>query len=178
METPASIYARALFELALENKKSKAIYEDMMLIQDALVDNKDLLYFLNDLTIDKEDKKAALLNIFAKYVNQETMNFLQVVVDKARGGHLKRICDEYKKLYLKDNDIKEAIIYSAYQLADKEVTKIKNVLKKKYQTNFITKVIVDENIIGGIKIKIDDLIIDGSISSRIDRLKNSISLDK
>lgn len=178
MDTIASTYAKALFDLSLENKKTEKIYQDIILIENAVEDNKDLLHFLSDVTLAKEDKKKALIGIFKKYLNQETMNFLQVLVDKSRGGYLKKICDEYKKLYLQHHDIKEAVIYAAFELDDKQVKEIKDVLVKKYKTDFVTKVIVDEDIIGGIKIKVDDLIIDGSISSRIDRLKNSISLEK
>lgn len=64
-----------------------------------------------------------------------------------------------------------ATIQSAQELTDAEKSEIRQKLEKKYGTGLIFEWHIDPSLIGGIKMRVGDDLIDGSISSRIDRLK-------
>ena len=72
------------------------------------------------------------------------------------------------------NNTKIAEIYSVHHLNDKEMTDIKNILTKKFSSNFVIKNIIDQSLISGIKILFENKIIDISLSGILKYYQNCL----
>lgn len=176
MESVAQTYAKALLLLSIESDTSKQTLDEVKLIEDSLRNNPDFIRILDSKSLNKDDKKELIKNVFASSISKQTFNFMQLLIDKNRIRNLMEICKNYRKLYYKHFNIKEAIIYSAQPLGKDKVDLIKESLQKKYQEDFMVENEIDKNLIAGIKVVIGDLVIDGSIKNKLDRLQESITL--
>ncbi len=110
-------------------------------------------------------------------------NEVFVVIEKfvktlKRNGLLNKVEDIVKKfveIFNKENDIIEAKIFTSRKLDDNEVNDIKKFLLKKYNAEKIeTRMKVDKNLKGGIKIVVGEEIIDNSVLGRLQKLKQAI----
>jgi F-type H+-transporting ATPase subunit delta len=87
---------------------------------------------------------------------------------------LNEIYQQYKNLMNSSNGIKKVTIVTTFKLENKDLKNLIKKLEAKYETKFEPEIIIDPYLIGGVRIEIDDQVLDGSVRSRIDRLKSSL----
>ncbi len=166
-------YAEGLFDLALEkdlvNKINGEFYDLHILFEE----NKELKMVLANPRISKQGKCLMMENIL-KGCNPYFINFVKLLVKNNRINLLVGIYNYYSQLYLKINNIKIIEIVSAKELSSKQVTDIQELFEEKLNQEVQVKLSVDQRLIGGLKIKIDDTLIDNSLSSRIENLKKEV----
>lgn len=174
MELVAQTYANALFSLALDENNDEEILVQLNDIFSVIERDDSLIKLMINRNITKNEKKNIIISLFEGKVNKILLNFLKLLVDKSRINQLKEICKEYKKQYYFHYKIKEAKVYSSSELSDEKIEELKKSLEEKYNSKFIINTFVDENLIAGLKVVIGDLVIDGSISNKLNRMKESI----
>ena len=164
----AGRYARALFELALEDKELDSI-EGYALSLIAVYDkNKEFENFIKNPTQTFTDqleviKKISELLSFSKNFK----NFLSLLVIKRRIFFLKKILNSYLKLSsIKRGEINARLISSKI-LSDQELKNISNELSKVIGSDISFEYNVDENLIGGFKMQIGSLMIDTSVRNKL-----------
>ena len=91
-------YADALFELAIEENQTVSFRQEVESLQQILRDNEEFHKFMNHPKIPKEEKKAALENIFRGRIDNELLGFLITIVDKDRYGKIEEILDTLPSL--------------------------------------------------------------------------------
>jgi len=95
-----------------------------------------------------------------------------------KGGQLKstdEIIEKFNEIWNEQNGIIEAEVVSARELENSQACKTKSYIKEKYKAKkVVLKNIVDENIKGGIIIKVGDEIMDGSVAGKLRKLKESL----
>ena len=101
----SKVYGDALFEAAMERDMLSPVYEEVQSLQTILMENADLVQFLNHPQIIKEEKLKVVENIFKGRVSDDLMGFLETVIEKGRQKELPKILDyfvnrvkEYKKI--------------------------------------------------------------------------------
>ena len=80
----ATTYGDALFQLALEESKIDALYDEVLVVLKAFEDNSELNKLLNHPKIDKEEKEKFLENVFGNFVSKNLTGFLMIMVSKDR----------------------------------------------------------------------------------------------
>ena len=174
MDAIATTYAEALFSLSLDDNKEDQIFEETKLISACFNENKAILKIFDARELNIESKKSILSKVFANRVSSDTYNFLRLLVDKRRINYILDMCQEYKRMYYLYKNIKEATVYAVALLEKEQIEAIKLALENKYESEFVINNVVDESLIGGVKIMIEDVVIDGSIANKLKRLKSSI----
>jgi len=171
----ATTYGDALFELALEESKVDALYDEVHVVLKAFEDNSELNKLLNHPKIDKEEKEKFLENIFGNFVSKELTGFLMIMVSKDRQGNiiaaLNYFCDkvlEYKKIGI-------AYVTTAAPLTDvqKEQVVSKLLATTQYE-DFQMHYNTDASLIGGMVIRIGDRVVDSSIKTKLDELAREL----
>ena len=101
----SKVYGDALFEAAMERDMLSPVYEEVQSLQTILMENADLVQFLNHPQIIKEEKLKVVENIFKGRASDDLMGFLETVIEKGRQKELPKILDyfvnrvkEYKKI--------------------------------------------------------------------------------
>ena len=109
-------YAKALFQLVIEQDTLEKSYNDMVLHDGACTKSKELSLLLKS-PIVKTDKKIKILEeIFEKKINKATMSFINIIAKKKREGLLALVASSFIALYKTHNKIETATVISATPL--------------------------------------------------------------
>lgn len=165
-------YASALLGFAQETKNIDVVLKDIQFIQNTINNSKELSVFLKSPVIKEEKKINVLSDLFKKNITVETWKFIELLSAKSRLELLSAITVAFVEAYNKYAGIMEIEVLSAFKADETQLTKIKTSLEKIYSksVNLICK--VDENLLGGMVIKIDDTVIDGSVKNKLQQLEH------
>ena len=163
-------YARAVFLLALERKEVDEVYSELKNFIKSL-DTETRQFFLHP-KIDKQDKQ----NVIEKAIkNQLLVNFLKVIIDNDRFDLLETISYAYLDLINELNETVEVHVFSNQALTDENINKIKNNLEQKLLKKVKITQTIDSSIIGGIRIVFQGKIIDQTINSSLEKMKQTLT---
>lgn len=167
-------YARALVEAGKEQNNIDTIVKEIESIQKKFYENIEISRFLNDPQINFSIKKETINKVFGELPKGAAINFIYLLIKNKNLNSLDEILDEIKEMIRKENNILEVTALSAIPISGQIKEKIKNVLMDKVNKEIKVNTEIDETLIGGLVIKIGDLIVDGSINGKIQRLKLKI----
>lgn len=169
-------YGNALFELALEENKIDALYEEVQALIELLKENMDLIKILEHPRIDKDEKKKIVEDTFGNRVSDEITGLMVMVVEKEHISNILDILNYFIKLVKKQKNIGVASVTSAIDLSDSQKAAIEQKLIE--TTNYDTMEIaysVDKSLIGGLVIRIEDRVVDSSIKTKLDKLSKTLA---
>lgn len=105
-----------------------------------------------------------------KKLSEVLKNFVQLVARDHKLKQMPKIISEFTRLAKKEQGIEEIKIKSAHELDEKTIEKIKNIFGK--NTEATTE--IEKEMLGGIKIKIGDKILDASLKTQLNKLKQTL----
>ncbi len=170
-------YAKALFLLSKEYKKTEEIKADMALILETADNTPDFKSFLVSPVIKEYKKNAAVKKIFENKISAITMKFISLVITKRRFNYIDYIAAQYLDLYRLDKGIKKAEIYTVVALNESNKTKIVDILKDFTQSDIELINEVEKEIIGGFVLNINDIQYDASIRNKLNKLMKEYSIN-
>lgn len=171
-------YAEAFFGLAREANSIDQFQQELEIIISALDQSPELKNYLGHLLVPIREKKEIVAQIFADKISQLTMNFLDMVLDKRREGYLHVIVEEFKAMADETRNITKADLISARAIADDEVQDLAGRLSASTGKTVKLNQVVDESLLGGVKLRIGDRIIDATIAKRLELLKEQLKKAK
>ena len=174
-ETIARIYADALMQAAEEHGKRKLVLEEIDSLAELENVQEEFRLFLESPRVDKSEKKKLLKDLFADKLDPLTLNFLSVLLDKNRQYLLRDIAVEYRRLDDEKEGIEEVLVRSARPVTDEERELYRQRLEKALGAKVRLAVQIDPSLIGGIVIKHEDRILDGSLRKRLEDLRERTS---
>jgi F-type H+-transporting ATPase subunit delta len=165
-------YAKSLFLVAKENKKLDEITNDISLLLNFFQEVDDFKMLVEHPTIKPSEKSTILKALFEDKFENHTMTFLLLTVKNKRENHLKNMCLNFLELYRKDQGIKQAVLTTAFELSEKERIIIKESIQKKFNATVELSEKVNQDLIGGMIIQVDDKQLDLSVAKQIQNLRN------
>lgn len=167
-------YARAMFELSTQAGTADAIGSELNQVASLLVEQPDLAALFSHQTIDRKRRAATVEKLFKGRVSPNVLNLLLVLNRKGRLGNLAGIAQAYDALAKAqrgevDVEVQTAQPLSASQL-DLMASRISGVLGSKA---LLTQK-VNGSLIGGLKIRIGDKLIDGSVATQLRRMARQL----
>lgn len=170
-------YGTALFEAARDVGKKDEIMEDADRVIEILKENPDLKAFMSYPAISAAEKKDTVKKIFSGIVCGEFLNFLYVLIDKGRTGHLEKIIKVYRGLIDKEEGFSYGTVYSVEPLKEDRIKELQEDVSKLLGINVRLTNETDPKLIGGFKILIEGKVIDASIRKKFDDLESQIVLN-
>lgn len=167
-------YARAIFEIASSKGLIHQYEQELQLIIDSLDQNPGLVGLLDHPKVTLGEKKEILKNIFGAAVSADILEFINVVLEKGRQRYLWVILKEYIHFSDEEYNVLRADVYSVVPLEEAEMDKIKVKLSQKFNKNVILDNKIDQELLGGIFIKAEDIVIDGSVKGKLAELKKTM----
>ena len=168
-------YGEALFELAVEEGKEDAYLEEILGVKEALKENPDFTKLMNHPKILKEEKLSVLENVFKGRISDELLGFLHLIVTKDRYAEIDGILDFFINEVKALKGIGVATVATAFDLSDKQKDDVE---KKLIETTSYKKMeitySVDEDLIGGMVIRIGDRVVDSSVQSKLNKLQREL----
>ena len=191
----SKVYGEALFEFAKENDQLEKMYEEALDIIDVVTVNNDVNDFLSNPSVSNEQKISLLHNLFVdklwsgpvakifkffhidvdKGKNPKIIEFLAIVIRKGRAKDIAPIFKHFTHLVLQDKNIGEAVVTSADELNDKQKKELEEkLIGATHYDHFIINYSIDESLIAGLKVKIDDKVLDTSYKTKIANISKNL----
>ena len=165
-------YALALYEVAEQKGKVEEYLGDLRAICNLIDNNKDFYEVIKHPQISTKKKKKTFINIFKGKIDEELLSFLLILIEKDRILYLREKLNEMEKIDLARNNTLLAIVKTAVPLLESEVSQLQKKLEDKYDKKIIMTTEVDKSLLGGIYVRVGNDIIDGTIKSKLDEMKN------
>lgn len=103
------------------------------------------------------------------------LQFLDVLAENDRIALLPEIAGQYEQLRAEAERVVRAKVTSAAPLSDEEKAKIEQALRRRFDADVALELAVDPELIGGAVIDTGDVVIDGSIRSKLARLETALT---
>lgn len=171
----AQRYAESLVRIAKEGKLTfEKISKDLNLVKEILTSSKDLNEVLVNPVVSIEDKKEILDKVFAEEIDVLVINLLKLLTDKNKFNIFDEVLDAYNKSIDSVNNIKRVLVTSAVTMPEDAKNRLKQKLEEKLKANVVLDLNINNEIIAGLVIKIDDNIIDMSLKHKLEDLSRNI----
>lgn len=170
----AERYAEALFELAQEEDAVDRFADVLKDILETIGQYPDLGNILYHPVIKKEDKKEVLQRIFELQIPASVLQFLYLLVDKKREKILPDIATEYEHRRNALHQTVMAEVVTAIPMYKKTSTLLQKELETYLGQQVVMDCQVDESILGGIMVKIEDRLIDASVRTQLRELAQTL----
>ena len=169
-------YAKSLMELAIEQNILDKVFDDVSYFSE-VVKVKDFELLLKS-PIIKPDKKGQIFNtLFDGKIDGLTKSFLGLMLKKGREPLLGGVAEAFLAQYKEMKKISDVTLTTAAPLSDTRLAEIKAKLIASDQTHnkIDLKVEVNEDLIGGFILQIEDKIYDASVANRLNKIRKEFS---
>ncbi|MGL5591002.1 MAG: F0F1 ATP synthase subunit delta [Metamycoplasmataceae bacterium] len=172
-------YSLALFSIAKDENKVKEYFEDARILLN-LFSTPDYDEFAKIISLRNisQDKKEEIISQTFKNLDTYFLNFLKLISSKNKFHHIEKIIDlfvHYCSDYLR---IKEGIVYSSSPLTSGNLKKIENKLSEEYNCKVSLKNLLDKELVSGIKIFLDNTIIENSVISDLEQIRHLLKRER
>ncbi len=174
MEEIAQVYARALFEVADERDALDEIHDQVDAFADAMHENRDLAVFFFSPYFSVPEKKDGLKRA-VQDANPEFQNFLEALIERHRMPAIFRIRTEFDSLWDEARKLLPVQIVSAIELDADTVQSIGDQIGRQVDRKIELSSAVDPDILGGIVLRVGNLILDASIKNRLEQLRKQVA---
>lgn len=174
MEEIATVYARSLFEVAMEGGKLDVVREQLGQFADALDEDRELQVFFFSPYFSTQEKKDGLEKAVTG-ADPIFQNFLELLLEKHRTPAIFRIRRELDDLWQDENQLLPVQITSAIELDDTTIKSIGDRVGEQTGRKVELSSSVEPDILGGIIVRVGNNIIDASIRTRLDQLRKTVA---
>lgn len=165
-------YALALYEVAKEKNKVDEYINDLREICDLIENNKDFYEVVKHPQISTKNKKRTFINIFKGKIDEELLSFLLILIEKDRILYLREKLNQLEKIDLEQKNILSAVVKTAVPLLENEINSLKEKLEKQYNKQIIMTTEIDKSLLGGVYVRVGNDVIDGTIKSKLEEMKD------
>ncbi len=170
-------YANALLEFAGKKDALEQVSADMLLLEDALSNSKDLRVVLKSPVINKDKKSSILQAIFSEKISKVSNDFLLFVNKKNRENILFDIAKRFNEIRNVQLNRVETEIVSTIELSDEQKDSLQNQLHKFSGKEIVPTFKTDASLIGGFTVRMNDTVIDASVKQQLNKLRKSLVLN-
>ena len=171
----ANRYATAVFQLAYDAKKVKALEPDLDALESAVADSDDFRDLITSPLYSRDQQSAAVAAIAKKMKLGATMaNTLGLLAEKRRLFVLPQLLSALREMIAEHRGEVIADVTAAKALTKAQQDKLAKTLKAKVGKDVNINMAVDESLIGGLVVKVGSKMIDTSIRSKLNALQNTM----
>jgi F-type H+-transporting ATPase subunit delta len=171
--TLAKRYAEGFLEYAASVIGFDSALKELSVLKTVFDENPDFMSFLGNPAIGYPDKCAAIDNTLGKYFSPETCAFVKLLLRKGRIGSFIAI-EEYARFKYEHGEEVPAALTSAYPLDAGMVKAIEEELEEAFKKKLHMELEIDRSLLGGVRVAIGNIIIDGSIRKRLDDMRDKL----
>jgi len=167
-EIAAKRYAKALFEIGLEKKGVEALKGELLKFKE--FSQSGHFDFLNNPIFSVEEKKSVLETFYSKEKpSLDFKNFLDLLVEEKRIPIITEIFDCFVELADEHLGEEKAVVYSAVKLSSDQMEDLKSVLSKIRGKKVKIENILDEKLLGGLRVEVGSFVYDSSVKGFLEK---------
>ena len=174
MQEIAEVYARSLFEVAKENDVLDQIHDELGEFADVLSESRELQVFFFSPYFSSEEKKDGIRKV-VKGADERFVRFLELLAERHRMPVLFRIRRAFEGLWAEENKLLPVTITSAIELDDKTVKQIGKRIEEQTGRRIEHTAVVDPDVIGGLAVQVGNVVMDGTVRGRLEKLRREVA---
>jgi F-type H+-transporting ATPase subunit delta len=167
-------YAKAFFTLAKEKGLTLELRKDAGLIASVCETSSDFILMLDSPVVKTSQKVEALKRIFTGKVNDLSLNFLLLITENKRENYIPGIFRNLEDLYRREEGIRSAVLTSALPLSESLVLQVRKILETEFEAKVELSQKVDNRLLGGFVIRVDDKQYDASLSTQLKKIREQL----
>ena len=164
-------YALAIYEVAEKKGKVDEYLRDLREICDLIDSNQDFHEVIKHPQINTTKKKKLFTDLFKDQIDEELLSFMILLIEKNRILYLREKLNQMENIDLERRNIVKGIVKTAIPLLPEELENLKNIFEEKYNKTIIFSTQVDKTILGGVYVSVGNDVIDDTIKSKIEEMK-------
>ena len=167
-------YAEALFALAAEQRLEKTYLEALETVDGLFADHPDYFDLLAAPSLPQSERAGLLTQAFGDALPEQVLSFVQLLTAHGRIRSLPDCVGEYRRLYQAAVAMSTAYVTSAVALTEDQKNRLAEKLAQKFGRRIQLVCQVDEGLLGGISVRLDGVVMDGSLRRRLQVVKDVI----
>lgn len=168
-------YAKALYEVCLEKNIVNPVEKELKYFSDIFNSNQDLTRIILSPRISANEKKMVLYKIFSQSLSMDSMNFVYLLIDKKREELFPYIPDTFSEIIKESSNIEVARVTTAFNLSLGQQEELQLALSKIRGKSILLEIEYDPSIIGGLIVRVEDTVYDGSLTSHLKRIEQDMA---
>lgn len=169
------VYGEALFELAVEEGRSKELLKEAVEIKQALSDNPDFEKLMLNPAIPGEEKEKVLAAVWQERISSEIFGTMCLLLQKEHYKQLPLVLDYFIAKVKEAEKIGIAYVTTTVSLSTQQSAKIeKRLLETTSYQSLEMHYEVDPALIGGMVIRIGDRVVDSSIRTKLENISRQL----
>ena len=169
----AQRYANAFFTCVKGQGRLEEVYDALEQLGAELSREPVLVEFFKHPGISRTDKKAFIGQQLAEY-GTWVQRLLQYLVDQGRAESLSEIITWFSKRYREELGIAEVELITAIALDEPALRRLLDVIENKLAKRVVAKTVVDPEIIGGLVIRHEGMVYDGSVRTMLQQVNRCL----
>jgi len=166
-------YAKAVFQSAAEKQILDSVNKDMELLSETC--RLEYFQFMLALPYLQPSQKYKLISsIFEKYMSETSLSLINLVIKNRREIYLPGIARNFKDLYRREKGIRSAELVTAVGVNDSILESIKELIIKAFDSDVELASSVDQELIGGFILRIEDRQYDSSVATHLRKMKKQL----
>jgi F-type H+-transporting ATPase subunit delta len=174
VEEIAQVYARALFEVASEQDILDRVHDELGAFADAMSENRELMTFFFSPYFAVPEKKDGLHRAVTG-ASPAFVNFLEALIERHRMPAIYRIRTDFNALWDEARKLLPVQITSAIALGEDEVKSLGERIGRQVDRQVEVTADVDPDILGGVVLRVGNVILDASIKNRLEQLRKQVA---
>ena len=167
-------YAQGLYKVALKEDNVTQFSVRLHSIMNILKSVPELNQLFITRRVQIEDKMVMLKNILGDKISGIEMDLIVLLIENGHMLLYGEILKRFDYLLDKKSEITQVQITSSTRLPDDEVQKISLTIENKIQKKLNVKMDIDTSLMGGIKLRVGNTLIDGSVSNRLQKMRDTL----
>lgn len=171
----ARIYARALFDIGVEEQAVGAIYDDLHAVHAAISGlEPELRAFFNMPQLRRDDKRRILNMAFEGKVGRPVLGLILLLVQKRREPLLDNVVEEFDHYRDRHEGRVQASVTTARKLDTDLVESLRAALEQRTEKTVVLDERIDPEVLGGIRVMLGDAVIDGTVRRSLQNMRRSL----
>jgi F-type H+-transporting ATPase subunit delta len=168
-------YAKALFDLALDSNVIDGVYRDMKNLG-RLCSMEEVKQVIGNPVIPLKKREEAVIALAGDDVEKLTVKFITLMFTHGRGEFLSAAARNFTDLTRRHRGIRQVTVTTAVPVGDATKKEMAELMAGHKAGSIEFSEHVDESIIGGFILRVDDSYIDASVRKRLNRFRKEFSL--
>ena len=166
--TVARPYAKAAFDFAVEHQ-AVGKWQEMLAFTAEVTRNEQVGEILSG-ALAPETLAESFIAVCGEQLDENGQNLIRVMAENGRLNALPDVLEQFIHLRAASEAISEVEVTSANALSDEQLTKISAAMEKRLSRKVKLNCKIDKSVMAGVIIRAGDMVIDGSVRGRLERL--------
>jgi F-type H+-transporting ATPase subunit delta len=173
INTIARPYAEAVFRVAKPEDRSIWLGQLEQLAE--VASNPMMRSVIGDPRLSSAQIYSVIDGVVKPALQGFAKNFVETLIDNGRIEALPEIAVQFRELVNNASGTADAVIYSAFAIEDAQLKVLVAALEKRFARKIIPEVVVDQSLIGGVRVVVGDQVLDSSVRGKLDDMRVALA---